>query len=174
MVAWENKTPAPQQTWQALQDYFTEKWLERRQYLQATVKHSRFKDATHAAQEKAAAEEEGETSAMMFALLQEQHQVQLDAMATASQKAMDAMFEWMNDIVVGNGRVGLTDKENIPPVGNVNPGNDNGSTKQTKKKCPHCGKHIFHKPADCYELEANASKRWTGWKSVKETSEATT
>ncbi len=29
MVAWENKTPA-QQTWQALQEYFTEKWLERR------------------------------------------------------------------------------------------------------------------------------------------------
>jgi hypothetical protein len=31
MVAWENK-PAAQQTWQALQDFFTEKWLERRQY----------------------------------------------------------------------------------------------------------------------------------------------
>ncbi len=31
MVAWENKTAA-QQTWQALQDFFTEKWLERRQY----------------------------------------------------------------------------------------------------------------------------------------------
>ncbi len=30
MVAWENKTPA-QQTWQALQEYFTEKWLECRQ-----------------------------------------------------------------------------------------------------------------------------------------------
>jgi hypothetical protein len=28
MVAWENK-PAAQQTWQALQDFFTEKWLER-------------------------------------------------------------------------------------------------------------------------------------------------
>jgi hypothetical protein len=27
MVAWENKTPA-QQTWQALQDYFTDMWLE--------------------------------------------------------------------------------------------------------------------------------------------------
>jgi hypothetical protein len=39
MVAWENKTAA-QQTWQALQDYFTEKWLERRhQYSQATAKH---------------------------------------------------------------------------------------------------------------------------------------
>jgi hypothetical protein len=32
MVAWENKTPV-QQIWQNLQDYFTEKWLERRQYL---------------------------------------------------------------------------------------------------------------------------------------------
>ncbi len=35
MVALENKTTA-QQTWQNLQDYFAEKWLEQRQYLQAT------------------------------------------------------------------------------------------------------------------------------------------
>ena len=59
MVAWENKTPA-QQTLQNLQDYFTEKWLERHQYSQTTAKHSRFKDAALAAQETAAAEEEGE------------------------------------------------------------------------------------------------------------------
>jgi hypothetical protein len=48
MVAWENK-PAAQQTWQALQDYFTEKWLERRQYSQARAKHLQFKDAALAA-----------------------------------------------------------------------------------------------------------------------------
>ena len=172
LVPWENKTPA-QQTWQALQDYFTEKWLACRQYSQATAKHSRFKDAALAAQETVAAEEEGETSAMMYALLQEQHRAQLNTMATANQKAMDVVFERMNTIVAGNRRGEPMDKENIPPVGNVNPGNDNGGTKQTKKKCPHCGKHVFHKPADCYELEANASKRWTGWKSVKETGEAT-
>jgi len=168
MVAWENKTTA-QQTWQALQDYFTEKWLERRQYSQATAKQSRFKDAALAAQEIAAAEEEGEASAMMFALLQEQHQAQLDAMATANQKAMDAMFERMNAIVSGSTKG--QDKENTPPAGNANPRN-NGGTKRNKKKCPHCGKMVFHKPADCYELEANASKRWTGWTLVKETGEA--
>jgi hypothetical protein len=172
LVPWENKTPA-QQTWQALQDYFTEKWLARHQYLQETAKHLRFKDATLAAQETVAAEEEGETSVMMFALLQEQRRVQLDATATANQKAMDAVFERMNAIIAGNNRGEPMDKENIPPVGNVNPGNDNGGTKRTKKKCPHCGKHVFHKPSDCYELEANASKRWTGWKSVKKTGEAT-
>jgi len=140
MVAWENKTTA-QQTWQALQDYFTEKWLEHRQYSQATAKHLQFKDAALAAQETAAAEEEGEVLAMMFALLQEQHRAQLDAMTSANQKAMEAMFERMNAIVPGNG-LG-TDKENTPPGGNVNPGNDTGTTKLKKKKCPHCGKTVF-------------------------------
>jgi hypothetical protein len=48
MVAWVSK-PAAQQTWQFLQDYFTEKWLERRQYLQAMAKHLQFKDAALAA-----------------------------------------------------------------------------------------------------------------------------
>ena len=110
---------------------------------------------------------------MMFTLQQEQHRAQLDAMASANQKAMDAMFERMNAIVAGNVKGGPPDKENIPPGRNVNPGNDTGGTKRTKKKCPHCGKHVFHKAADCYELEANASKRWTGWKSVKETGEGT-
>ena len=172
MVAWENKTPA-QQTWQNLQDYFTEKWLECRQYSQATAKHLRFKDAALAAQEMAAVEEEGETSAMMFALLQEQHRVQLDAMATANQKAMDAMFERMNAIVAGNLKVESPDKENTHPGGNVSPGNNIDTTKRTKKKCSHCGKHVFHKATDRYELEANASKCWRGWKSVKETGEAT-
>ncbi len=61
MFAWEKKTAA-QQTWQNLQDYFTEKWLEQQQYLQATAKHLRFKDAALAAQELAAAEEEGKTT----------------------------------------------------------------------------------------------------------------
>ncbi len=58
MVAWENKTTV-QQTWQNLQDYFTEKWLDQRQYSQATAKHSQFKDAVLAAQELAEAEKEG-------------------------------------------------------------------------------------------------------------------
>jgi hypothetical protein len=42
MVAWENK-PAADQTWVNLQTYFTEKWLERRQYSAATAKQSQSK-----------------------------------------------------------------------------------------------------------------------------------
>jgi hypothetical protein len=164
LVLWENK-PAANQTWQTLQDYFTEKWLERRQYLQATAKHSRFKDAALAAQEQVTAEEEGEALAMMFALLQEQHKTQLEAMVTANQKAMEVMFEQTNAIV--GGQCKAVDKENTPPA-TGNKGNSTVGTKRNTKKCTHCRKHVFHKPSNCYELEVNKSKRWTGWKSVKD------
>jgi hypothetical protein len=61
------------QTWAALQTYFTEKWLERKQYLATTAKQSQFKEAALLAQETAAAEEEGKTQALLFAMLQDQH-----------------------------------------------------------------------------------------------------
>jgi hypothetical protein len=87
MVTWENKT-AVQQIWQNLQDYFMEKWLVQRQYSQATAKHSQIKDVALTAQELAAAEEEGKTTTIMFALLQDQHKAQLKAMVTANKQPM--------------------------------------------------------------------------------------
>jgi hypothetical protein len=69
MVAWESKTAA-QQTWAALQTYFTDKWLERKQYLATTAKQSRFKEAALLAQETKAAEEEGESQAMLLFVVQ--------------------------------------------------------------------------------------------------------
>ncbi len=102
MVVWENK-PAVNQTWTNFQTYFMEKWLKRRQYSEATAKQSGFKEAALVAQEQAAAMEEGKTQAMMFALLQEQHQSQLEAMAAANKATMDAMMEHMNALVAAQG-----------------------------------------------------------------------
>ncbi len=85
-------------------------------------------------------------------------------MATENQKAMEAMFERINAIIGGQCKV--VDKENTPPA-TGNKDNSIVGTKRNRKKCTHCGKHMFHKPSDCYELEVNKSKRWTGWKSVK-------
>ncbi len=155
MVAWENKLTA-QQMWQALQNFFTEKWLERRQYSQATAKHLRFKDAALAAQEMAEAEGEDETTAMMFALLQEQHRSQMETLAAADQQMMDVMLEQMNAIIAGQGKA--LDKENVHPP-NTNATTGAGGKLHKKTKCPHCKKYVFHSAADCYKLEANASKR---------------
>jgi hypothetical protein len=141
-----------------------EKWLEHRQYLQATMKHLQFKDAAHTAQELAEAEEEGKTTVMMFALLQEQHKAQLESMAAANKQAMDAMFERMNVLIASQGKV--ADKV-TPTIPNSNTGNASSTTNLKRKKCANCRKLIFHKPETCYELESNASKHYPGWELCK-------
>ena len=179
MVAWENKTVA-QQTWAEVQRYFTDKWLERKKYSTTMAKQSRFKEAALLAQETAAAEEEGESQAMLFAMLQEQHDKQIAAMA-ATNKAninMDSMMmERMNGMVAGRGGdrctpTQQTDKENSPPGGNIFPPKDTDRTKKPRKQkklCPHCKTFVLHKFENCYKLEANKDKRWPGWKSIHAT-----
>jgi hypothetical protein len=76
MVIWENRC-AMAQMWAALQTYFTEKWLEQKQYSATIAKQSRFKEAALLAQETAAAKEEGKTQALLFAMLQDQHTKQI-------------------------------------------------------------------------------------------------
>ncbi len=78
-------------------------WLEREQYSATTAKQSRFKEAALLAQETAAAEEEGELQAMLLAMLQEQHDKQITAMAATNKANMDSMMERMNAMVAGKG-----------------------------------------------------------------------
>ena len=171
MVSWENKTMA-QQTWAALQTYFTDKWLERKQYFATTAKQSRFKEAALLAQETAVAEKEGELQAMLFAMLQEQHDKQIATMAATNNANMDALMEQMKVLVAGKGgdrrtvpNQQPTDKENITPD------NTNQPKKPRKKKalCPHCKTFVLNKPENCPELDKNKDKRWPGWKSVNAT-----
>ena len=49
------------------------------------------------------------------------------------------------------------------------PKNPKTGTEKKKKKCPHCGLEVYHKPDACYELDANATKRPADWKSKKGT-----
>ncbi len=176
MVAWENRT-SEQQTWAALQMYFTEKWLERKQYSVTTAKQSRFKEAALLAKETAAAEEEGESQATLFAMLQEQHNKQIAAMAATNEASKNAMMEKMNALVAGRGGNRRTptqqlDKNNTPPGGNIHPSTDTNRTKKPRKQktiCPHCKTFVLHKLENCPELEANKDKLWPGWKSVHAT-----
>jgi hypothetical protein len=91
------------QTWAALQAYFTEKWLERKQYSATMAKQSRFKEAALLAQEKAAAEEKGESQAMLFAMLHKQYDNQIVAMTATHKANMDALMERINAILAGGG-----------------------------------------------------------------------
>jgi hypothetical protein len=112
---------------------------------------------------------------MMFALLQEQHQLQLEAMVAANKATMEAMMECMNALVAAQGRKRKPqeDKENTPSLTNASKDNDQDNKPRgircKKTLCRHCKALVYHKPNKYYEPEANKDKRWVGWKLVKET-----
>ncbi len=76
----------------------------------------------------------------------------------------------MNAIIAGQGKA--LDKENVRTP-NINATTGTGGKSHKKTKCPHCKKYVFHLATNCYELEANANKQWTGWKSVKDAAVST-
>ncbi len=84
---------------------------------------------------------------MMFTLLQEQNKVHLKAMVASNKQKMDMMFKHMNALVAGHDKVAA--KVTALPANN-NTVRASGSSKPNKKKCICCGKHVFHKPEECY------------------------
>ena len=134
------------------------------------AKQSRFKEAALQAQEAAAAEDEGETQAMLFAMLQDQHAKQIAQMEATNKANMNSMMERMNALLTANGGKHHPDKENTPPGVNVGqPAGGGERVKKPRKKktlCPNCKTFVLHKPELCYELDANKASRYPGWKSV--------
>ena len=166
MVAWENRTSATQ-TWAALQTYFTEKWLERKQYSATMAKQSQFKEAALQAQEAAAAEEEGKMQAMLFAMLQDQPTKQIAQMEATNKANMEAMMDKMNALVASNAtrQTHQPDKENrqrqTPRWRRASE-----EAQEEKDAMPQLQVFVLHKPELCYELEANKATRYPGWKSI--------
>ena len=108
--------------------------------------------------------------AMLFAMLQEQHDKQIATMAATNKANMDAMMERMNALVAGKGGDRRTPTQQ-PDKKNISLEDTNQPKKTRKKKalCPHCKTFVLYKPENCYELEANKDKRWPGWKLVNAT-----
>jgi hypothetical protein len=63
----------------------------------------RFKEAALLTQETAEAEDKGKLQTMLFAMLQEQHDKQIAAMAATNEASMEVMLEKMNARVIGGG-----------------------------------------------------------------------
>ena len=78
-------------------------------------------------------------------------------MQEQSQKQFKEMMEMFK----------ATFEKNSPSTSN--PKNPKSGADKKKKKCPHCGLEVYHKPEACFELEANAAKRYPGWTSKKST-----
>jgi hypothetical protein len=81
-----------------------------------------------------------------------------NSMQEQSQKQFKEMMEMFKD---------KFDAKTSPSPTNLK--NPKSRADKKKKKCPHCGLEVYHKPEACFELEANAVKRYPGWTSKKST-----
>jgi hypothetical protein len=123
------------------------------------AKQSRFKEAALAAQEKEAAEAEGETQTMLFAMLQEQHDKQIASMEATNKANMEAMMERMNALVAAG-----YNKENVVPGGTTQTGGGPKRPRAKKHHCPHCKKMRSQQGQMVRRLEVgdNADVKGTG------------
>jgi hypothetical protein len=99
------------------------------------------------------------------------HAKQIAQMEATNKTNMDAMMERMNALVVARDarHAHQPDKVNTPPGSNVIPLGGGAQAKKPRRKkalCPNCKCFVMHKPANCFELEANKASRYPGWKSI--------
>ena len=86
LIKWEKKEVA-YQTWAKVKIYFTELYQSHTEYSKFLAKRSRFHESVSNVKERESEKEESEAR-MMFAMMQEQHQEQLNAMQESNVEAM--------------------------------------------------------------------------------------
>ena len=168
MIKWEKKGAADQ-TWENVKIYFTELYQSQTQYIKLLAKRSRFHESASNFKVRENTKEESEAT-MMFAMMQEQHQEQLNAMrenneestktANAAMAEMTKNMQIMMATMPGMNK--LEAKNNIKTdiwTKEVKPWNKAVYVKRDHKMCPSCKRVVYHKPKRCLELKINKGKR---------------
>lgn len=91
MVAWENNLPMTKHG--STYKPFHQKWLEDKQYSATMAKQSQFKEAVFLVQETAKAQEEQKSQMLLFAMLQKQHDKQMEEVMANNKANIEAMME---------------------------------------------------------------------------------
>ena len=86
MIKWDKKEEADQ-TWTNVKTYFTEIYQNHTQYRKALEKRSRFHESASNIKERENKKEEN-NAMMMFEMIKEKHQEQLNAMRESNAEAM--------------------------------------------------------------------------------------
>jgi hypothetical protein len=142
---WDNK-PAADKTFANLSPFITIEFTKRNKS-QDTAKNAGFgiANAATALQEQQIQLNQAAESALAYAALAE-------AMKDSQKESMENMMKMFKDIL-----------GTLPTAA----GNGTPATNGQCPKCPHCNRrHIKHE--ECWELEANASKRPANWKPAAE------
>ena len=181
MIEWE-KRDDEDQDWGAVRAYFSELWHNESQYSKATAKKARHNESANAVAVKEEKSEDAESdAAMMFAMMQEQHRDQLNAMKESTDAAMLSQQQTMLEMAAQikdlccqikdqSSSSAAEVKKSLAAAAATGGGGGAGKGKRRAtyhkeaQLCPHCNKVVKHKAEDCFELEANKDRRPANWK----------
>ena len=158
MIKWEKKD-ADDQIWENVKIYFTDLYQSHTQYSKYLAKRSRFHECASNVKERENTKEESEAT-MMFAMMQEQHQEQLNDMqesnaeakntANAAMAEMAKIMQIMMDIMPGMNKPEVkNDIKTDTRTKQVKLWNNPGYVKRGQKMFPNCKRVVYHKPERC-------------------------
>ena len=135
------------------------------QFSKFLAKRTRFHESASNVKEKENEKEENDAT-MMFAMMQEQHQEQLNAMqeinaaamntANTSMEEMAKNMQIMMAAMPDMSKTAEEDDQNTDTWMKVmKPWDKPGYIKREPNICPNCKRVVYHKPDKCLELEAN-------------------
>jgi hypothetical protein len=155
---WDQKSAADK-TFKNFRKIIVDEFTKHERRNKSTAKSVKFGIANQAAEEARLKEAE-DADAAAYAIAEALHtaqQKQYEAMQAAQNKQNENMMEMFKMMMQSMGT--------NAPLPTPTPPNPNN--RQRRDKCPSCGfRHA--KPQDCWELEANKSKRPANWKPAAE------
>ena len=168
MIKWEKKETADQ-TWANVKTYFTELYQSHTQYRKLLAKTIGFHERASNVKKKENEKEENYAT-VMFAMMQEQHQEQLNAMQESNAVAMKtentAMAEMTKNMQIMmaamqsmSKMVEENDKKTDIQKEGMKPWDKPGYVKRDPIMCPNCKRVLYKKPDKCLELETNKENR---------------
>ena len=130
------------QTWANVNTYFTELYQSQTQYSKSLAKRKRFHENTSNITEKENEKEENDAT-VMFAMIQEHHQDQLNAMRESNTMSMKTAYTEMAEMAnhMQFMMAAMPDKP--------------GCVQTEPKMCSNCKRVVYHKPDKFLELKAN-------------------
>ena len=148
-----------------MKTYSTELYQSHTQYRKLLAKRTRFHESASNVKEKETEKEENDAT-MMFAMMQDQHQDQLNAMqeinaaamntANTSMEEMAKNMQIMMAAMPGMSKTAEEDeKKTDTRTKGVKPWDKPGYVKRDPKMCPNCKRVVYHKTDKCLKLEAN-------------------
>ena len=158
MIKWEKKEAADQ-TWANVQIYFTELYQSHTQYRKSLAKRPRFHESASNVKERENKKEESDAT-MMFAMMHEQQQEQMNAIrerheeakktVNAAMEEMTKNMQIMMATMPGMKKLEVeNDKKNDTRTKEVKPRNKPGYVKTDQKMCPNYKRVVYHKPERC-------------------------